>query len=413
MNNIKINKMTEDNKKLLEDFKSKMANKEDLKAFEKSLENINEDIENIKNMFEGGKIQKKDNDAFKSWLEANIDEINNIKSRGSGILEFDPEKHFTKDEPIVGRITTGSGTLNTPPNTVGTDLAQLSNINYASIDITNITTNVVSSTSTYSYTEAKPRAGAPEFTAEGGTYKEIDMEWITSHATTKKVTAFQRLTDEAIEDVANLQNVAQTSLFDRVMLKRNKTYIWLGDGTNNTPKSMTSYGKPFTAGSFADKFADADIRDVLTVCKRRISLTHNFENEVSAVANYAIVSPEDFCLEVESKKEKNTGRPMYPDVNLNGTITLNGVTLIPIEGFPSGKILVGDLIKYNTSNYSPYKVQIGYVNDDFIKGQFVMTGTVRGHAFVKSHDEVAFIFDDIANIKKAIDPNIPINFTNK
>lgn len=398
--------MTEENKELLNSFKAGLVKKEDFNSVKDSLENINEDIENIKNMFKGGEIKKEDSNDFKKWLEDNINEINNIKSRGSGVLEFDPEKYAKKHNKAVGSITTASGTLNTPPNTVGTDLAPLSNINYSSIDITNITTNIVSSTSTYSYTEAKPKDGAPAFTAEGGVYPEIDMEWVTSHATPKKITAFQRLTDEAIEDVANLQNVAQTSLFDRVMLKRNKTYIWLGDGTSNTPKSMTSYGEAFTAGSFADKFADADIRDVLTVCKRRISLTHNFENEVSAVANYAIVSPEDFCLEVESKKEKNTGRPMYPDVSLNGTITLNGVTLIPIEGFPSGKILVGDLRKYNTSNYSPYKVQIGYVDQDFIKGQFVMTGTVRGHAFVKSHDEVAFIYDDIAEIKKAIDPNI-------
>ena len=63
--------------------------------------------------------------------------------------------------------------------------------------------------------------------------------------------------------------------------------------------------------------------------------------------------------------------------------------------------------KYNTTNYVPYNVQIGWVNDDFIKNQFVILAESRFHAFVKVLDEQAFIYDDIATIKDAIEVVTP------
>ena len=48
------------------------------------------------------------------------------------------------------------------------------------------------------------------------------------------------------------------------------------------------------------------------------------------------------------------------------------------------------------------KGKITYINDDFIKNQFVILGESRFHAFVKKLDEQAFIYDDIATIKTAI-----------
>ena len=75
---------------------------------------------------------------------------------------------------------------------------------------------------------------------------------------------------------------------------------------------------------------------------------------------------------------------------------------MPHEDIATGKIFVADLSKYNTTNYVGYNVKIGWVNDDFIKNQFVILGESRFHAFVKKLDEQAFIYDDIATIKTAI-----------
>ena len=54
------------------------------------------------------------------------------------------------------------------------------------------------------------------------------------------------------------------------------------------------------------------------------------------------------------------------------------------------------------SNYSPYVVKIGWINDDFVRNMFVILGESRYHQFVKPLDEAAFLYEDIATIKTAI-----------
>ena len=64
--------------------------------------------------------------------------------------------------------------------------------------------------------------------------------------------------------------------------------------------------------------------------------------------------------------------------------------------------MVADASVYNVTNYLPYNVKIGWVNDDFIRNQFVILAESRAHMFVKKLDEQAIIYDDIATIKTAI-----------
>ena len=83
-------------------------------------------------------------------------------------------------------------------------------------------------------------------------------------------------------------------------------------------------------------------------------------------------------------------------------LVIGGLVIKPEETIPAGKIFVGDLDKYNITNYLPYTVKIGWINDDFIKNMFVILGESRFHAFVKKLDQQAFIYDDFATIKTAI-----------
>ena len=119
------------------------------------------------------------------------------------------------------------------------------------------------------------------------------------------------------------------------------------------------------------------------------------------MANLVLVNPVDFYLELVAAKD-NEGRPLYPTASLFNTVVIGGMVIKSDESIPQGKIFVGDLSKYNITDYLSYTVRIGWINDDFIKNQFVILGESRFHAFVKKLDEKAFIYDDIATIKTAI-----------
>jgi hypothetical protein len=119
------------------------------------------------------------------------------------------------------------------------------------------------------------------------------------------------------------------------------------------------------------------------------------------MANLVLVNPNDFFINLVAAKDLN-GLPLYPMASLFNKVVIGGVTIIPEESITAGKIFVGDMSKYNTTNYVPYTVKIGWVNDDFIKNQFVILAESRFHAFVKKMDEQAFIYDNFATIKTAI-----------
>lgn len=300
----------------------------------------------------------------------------------------------------VGNITTASGTNTSPPAITGTQQAPLSNINLREIGVLPLTTNLNTTLAAYPYTEAKPKDGDYTFLAEGGTKTQIDFSWDTKYATPVKTAAWERLTEESIQDVAGLESVARDFLFRKHNLKKSKGILF-GDGIAPNPKGATTYGRTFVAGDMALAITNPTFMDVVNACVTDIATTHNYTDEVPYMANLVMINPIDYFIQLVSAKD-GFGNPLYPTASLFNQVSIGGMTIIPEESIPSGKIFVADMSKYNTTNYMAYTVKIGWVNDDFIKNQFVILGESRFHAFVKKLDEQAFIYDDIATIKVAI-----------
>lgn len=329
---------------------------------------------------------------LKKALEDNHEKIKQIAKDGSGVVEITLK--------AVADITTANGTNTAPPSITGVQQAPISNVNYRNLDVTGLTTNVSTSLSAYPYTEAKPKDGDYTFLAEGGTKTQVDFTWETNYAKPVKAAAWVRLTDESVKDIAGLESVARDLLFKKHNIKKAKGILY-GDGISPNPKGATEYGRVFSAGALALAVTNPNFMDVVNACITDIATTHNFEDEMPYMANLVMVNPNDFFIQLVSAKD-GEGLPLYPQASLFNTVVIGGVTIIPEETIPAGKIFVADMTKYNTTNYLPYTVKVGYVNDDFIKNQFVILGESRFHAFVKKLDEQAFIYDDIATIKTAI-----------
>ncbi len=325
-------------------------------------------------------------------LVENHEAIKNIAKNGSGVVEITLK--------AVADITTANGVNTSPPAITGTQQAPLSNVNYRNLDVTGLTTNVNTSLAAYPYTEAKPKDGDYSFLAEGAAKPQVDFNWETNYAKPVKAAAWVRLTDESVQDVAGLESVARDLLFKKHNIKKAKGILF-GDGVSPNPKGATTYGRVFSAGALALAVDTPNFMDVVNACITDIATTHNFTDEMPYMANLVMVNPNDFFIQLVSAKDLN-GLPLYPSASLFNTVVIGGVTIIPEESIPAGKIFVADMSQYNTTNYLPYTVKIGYVNDDFIKNQFVILGESRFHAFVKKLDEQAFIYDDIATIKTAI-----------
>ncbi|MFL0105618.1 phage major capsid family protein [Tenacibaculum maritimum] len=374
-------------KKLLE---KESVSKIDFDELKGILEEQGEVLTSIKN--KGQNFSNSAQAQINKFIEDNHDNIKNIKAAGHGVIELEVK--------AVGSVTTGSGTNTNPPTITGTQQAPLSNVNLRGANLLSLTSNVNTSLAAYPYTETVPKDGDYSFLSEGDAATQIDMTWETNYAKPVKASAFMRLTDESIQDVAGIQSVANDLLRKKHDLKKQKGILF-GDGTAPNPLGATVIGRAFVAGAMANKVTNPNFMDIINSVVTDISNTHNFEDETDFIPSLVVVNPIDFFIEFASAKD-GEGKPLYPTASLFNVINIGGLTIIPDRSIPVGKIFCADMSKYNTTNYQGYTVKIGYVNEDFIKGQFVIVAYSRFHAFVKKLEKQAFVYDDIATIKTAI-----------
>lgn len=330
------------------------------------------------------------------WIDDNQSEIAKIKEAGQGFIEMTVK--------VVGPMTTGSA-LNPDdiPEIIGVQTAPPTVVNLRATIIDDLITIFPTNQRAFAYTETIPKDGDYDFIAESETKPQIDFKIETRYAEPKKVAAHIVLTNESVEDIQNLQSIANDYLRKKHDLKRQQG-LFFGDGTGENPKGATEFGRVFVAGDMlaALPSGTANIMDVINACVTDICTTHNYQDEEPYIANVAMMNKVDFFIQFVAAKTAD-GLPLYPMASLFNRVVIGGVLIIPFEDIPADKIFVADLKKYNSTRYIDYTVRIGFINDQLILNQFTMVGESRFHAFVKKLDEQAFIYDDISTIITAIE----------
>lgn len=327
------------------------------------------------------------------FIKDNAEGIKAIKNAGHGLIEMEVK--------VPEDITTVSATNpDGIPELAGVQMAPPTNVNYRSTIVDGLVNLFPTNQRVYAYTETTPKDGDFAFVREGNPKAQVDFKIETRYAEPVKVAGYEILTEEAVDDIPNLQSIATNFLRAKHDLKR-QNGILFGDGIAPNPTGATVYGRTFVAGAMATAVQTPNFMDVVNACITDIYTTQNYQDEMPYMANVVMINPVDFYLELVSAKDDN-GLPLYPSASLFNRVTMGGVTIIPFQDIPTGKIFVADMSKYNVTNYIGYTVRIGWINDQFITNKFTMVGESRFHAFVKKLDEQAFIYDEIATVKTAI-----------
>ncbi len=330
-------------------------------------------------------------DQFREFLDKNKDKLEEIRTQKHGVIEFIPK--------AVGDVAMSSGgDAETPPVNMNTrlDSFNLRNDN----DLMQMMTVSNTDAPNLVYSELEPKDGSYAFVAEAGLKPQIDFKWANRYETPKKIAAYEVLSEEVVTDIARMDAVAREHLRKRHDLFKVNS-VFFADGTGVKPTGATAYGRTFVAGDMANAVDSPNFMDVVNACVTDIYVTHNYEDEASYMANVCLVNPVDFYIQLVSAKDDN-GLPLYPQAGLFNRVNIGGVTILPWEEIPAGKIFVADMKQYRIENYIPYSVRIGWINDQMITNQFTMVGESRFFAYVKRLDRQAFIYDDLETIKTAI-----------
>lgn len=385
----------------VENAKLKGATKDEVADLEKSIKDVSDMLQNFIDDEKAARSHGKTfADAFGDFIVENTDELKRIAKSKSGEVEF------IYDMKLVGNMSTASGS--TPTAAPANTNASLSRIRLRNDnDLLNICTVVNTNSAIFAYTEATPKEGAFDVVAEGGTKPQIDFKWEIRYAQPYKIAAYEILTEEVVTDIPRMQSTAEGFLKDKHDLyKVNQVYF--GVGTTKYPKGATVFGRAFNPATIPTKLpaGTANIMDVINACITDIYVTPNYADETPYMANVALMNPADFFSQFQAAKTAD-GVALYPQASLFDNVTIGGVAIKPWHSIPAGKIFVGDMSKYNLTNWVRYSIRIGWINDQFITNMFTMVGESRFHAFVKKLDEKAFIYDDIADVVAGIEVAAP------
>lgn len=368
-------------KNMIEDFE---ALKTEHSKIKNDLRKGNEDKMTLK-----GAIAEQFNDEQK-WKD-----VQGVARRKAGSVEL-----FTTK--AVGNVTTGSVATDTSGNAL-LDLLNaddLRGLNLRDPFIEEYATVTRTSKAVIGYADYTPKEGAVNYVAEGAEKSQIDLKVEVKHATPKKAAGYIVQTDEAWQDIPRLESEARTLLLKKYLLRR-QNGILFGDGQGENPLGVTEIAASYNPALAGVQNADADnLRDAIVAAAVQIYNTVNYADEVQYMPNVAFVNPSDFA---GLKLIRTDHGYLFPDIQAtanNGALA--GFPVVAKSEIPVGKLLIGDFTYLNIVNYIDYTVSLGWVNDQFIKNMFTMIGEGRFFTYVRTLDQKAFIYDDIATILDGI-----------
>lgn len=306
-----------------------------------------------------------------------------FKTRGS----FEISEEVMK---AVGIVTTANGTLpNALPINYVAQTAGVPNVRLRRPNLLDYVNTYNTNQKSLPYIEAVPGEGDFAIVAEGGLKPQLDIDWVTRWAEPQKFAGWIKVTEEAIEDIPRLRDLIVNYLREKHDLFKESvvyTYIAANSTTFVTPSPL------------ADSVLMPTIMDVVNAMQLQIINTPNYTDEPDFFGDVVLMNVADFYKYFGAAKDA-FGRPLFENGYQGGrTFNYNGYTFVATTRIAAGSIELMDSTKIDVTTYSPYRVEIGWVNDDFIKNQFVILGESRGHIVIKNHDKRAFVKGVIATI---------------
>jgi hypothetical protein len=228
---------------------------------------------------------------------------------------------------------------------------------------------------------------------EGGTKPESAITWVERLLSIKKIADSIPVTKEAYRDLAFVKSEIDRLLNVNLTLKEDQQ-LWEGDGLNDNLKGVfTSAGAADFTG-LAGTVDNANIYDLIAAI--RVSMTNNKQSKYAP--NAVVMNPVDI-FRYKISKGQDGHYLIPPFVAADGSV-IDGMRIVESSRVTANGLLVGDF-RYGTQyNLEGINIEMGYVNDQFIKNQWTILAEMRTALLIRTVDEDAF--KKVTNITNAL-----------
>lgn len=225
--------------------------------------------------------------------------------------------------------------------------------------------------------------GDAGMTDEGTPKTQRDQDWTLASAPVQKITAFTKVTEEALEDVPFMEDAINTDLLRKLALYEDAQILaGSGTGTPTQLKGILEYSTAFSVTSgvnaeFYQKIPNANKLDVLRTAIAIIGKSFG-------VANVICLHPSDVAL-LDMEKTPTGNYVLPPFTTADGT-KFRGCMIVENTGITAGKFLVMDSTVVNYKVRKDATLAVGYDDDDFTNNRITIRAELRGVLYVKAND---------------------------
>lgn len=224
-----------------------------------------------------------------------------------------------------------------------------------------------------------------DFKAEAAQKPESAITWVERSLTLEKVADTIPVTKEALNDVNFIRTEIDRLLNTNIALKVDEQ---LYDGDGNTPNLKGVYTSAGTFNALAwtgPTVYDASIFDLIAIMSTQISSGY----EAKYSPDFCLMHPHDF-LRLQLAKD-SAGRYLLPSfVSANGAQVFN-MQIIPTAQVTQNTMVVGDSRYGTIYDLDGVTVEVGYIDDQFVKNTVTILAEQRLGLLIRTVDEGGFL----------------------
>lgn len=226
--------------------------------------------------------------------------------------------------------------------------------------------------------------GGAGMTAEGTPKSQVSFQWVEKTIEVKKVTAYIKVTSEALEDIDEAEADIRQELIEQIELKLDEQLL-TGDGNTNNIKGLATWATPFSAGALAGSIATPNESDVIRTAAA-VMINNNFE------PTHVLISPLD-SGKIQMEKD-NEGRYLIVPFNSLDGSRMSGVQVIENPGVAQGTAYIFDRSKVKVRIRKDLSLKVGYDDDDFTNNRVTFLAELRAAEFVATNHANAVVSID-------------------
>lgn len=206
--------------------------------------------------------------------------------------------------------------------------------------------------------------------AEGTAKPQTDFSFERKDETVKKIAVWTHITEETAADLPQLMGYINELLTYDILYKEEEQ-ILRGDGTGNNLNGLLTNATEYSAARMRGKPATDTAIDVI----RRMIAQVRVDSKRSA--DFVSMSEMDW-LDIELQKDEN-GRYIFANIQGLTTPLLWGRPVAVSDALDdtTGEVLVGHSRGAMIYDREQLRIEVGRINDDFIKNQFVVLAEKR------------------------------------